>query len=157
MPWHWGLLASYCLGFSSSLCERGTGINRQCHPKSCLMVSVKSFELLGKQTVQGGVVCSFGKGLALLPLQKQMPCATSRDLCTVLYRVVMFAVKQENEAFYVLLLFVIQVPKWGKKDTLVFWAVQVMENNLLSNPTEILLPDENILPLPFQQGSAVCK
>lgn len=69
----------------------------------------------------------------------------------------MFAVKQENEAFYVLLLFVIQVPKWGKKDTWVFWAVQVMENNLLSNPTEILLPDENILPLPFQQGSAVCK
>lgn len=160
MPWHWGLLASYCLGFSSSLCERGTGIRGQCHPKGCLIiVSVKSFGLLGKQTVQGGVVCSFGKGWVLLPLQKQMPCATSRNLCTVLFRgVLMLAIKQENKkAFNVLLLFVIQVPKWGKKihwfsEQYKWWKIiyfLILWKYFCQMKTVLLLP--------FQQESAVCR
>lgn len=73
--WYWGLLAPSCLGFSSSLCETGTVIIGQCHPRTCLIVvSVKTFGLFGKQTVWGeiGLICSFWKSLVLLPLQKQM-------------------------------------------------------------------------------------
>lgn len=81
MTWHWGLLASNCLGLLSSLCKRETAITGQCHPRTFLIiVSMKSFGLHGKPTVWEEMVYSFWKSLVLLPFRRQVIFHVLQDL-----------------------------------------------------------------------------